>query len=195
MINKNCWVTMMESKAAQMESKKCLQKGAPERFQEQIFQELKELEEQKSKETSEVLGHKHKLGTLEKERDRARILQQRGPKAVLLWQQTVLPSVLARPLWRLTWMKQCPRLPGSLPPWRKERDRWSADLEGEMEKLEVEGSFSVAEGGSMDPERNAGHWSARKVLTKEEGEEVKGAENEGQGMEADEVEQGKRMAA
>ena len=39
----------------------------------------------------------------------------------------------------------------------------------------------------MDPERKADQWSARKVLTKEGGEEVKGTENEGQGMEVDEV--------
>ena len=56
-----------------------------------------------------------------------------------------------------------------------------------MEKLQVEGSFSVTEGGSMDPERKADHWSARTVLTKEECEGVKGAENEKQGMEVDEV--------
>ena len=54
-----------------------------------------------------------------------------------------------------------------------------------MEKLEVEGSFSVAEGGSMDPERKADHWSARTVLTKEKSEEVKLAENEKQGMEVE----------
>ena len=69
----------------------------------------------------------------------------------------------------------------------KESDWWSTDLESEMEKLEVEGSFSVAEGRPMDPERKADHWSARKVLTKEEGEEVKGGENEGQETEVDEV--------
>ena len=34
------------------------------------------------------------------------------------------------------------------PSMNKERDWWSADLEGEMEKLQVEGNFSVAEGGS-----------------------------------------------
>ena len=34
----------------------------------------------------------------------------------------------------------------------KEREWWSAGLEGEVEKLEVEGCFSGAEGGSMDPE-------------------------------------------
>ena len=72
----------------------------------------------------------------------------------------------------------------SSPSWRssslrKERDWWSADLEGEMEK--VEGSFSVTAGGSMDPERKADHWSTRTVLTKEESEGVK------QGMDVDEV--------
>ena len=56
-----------------------------------------------------------------------------------------------------------------------DRDRWSADFLGEVEKLEVEESFSVTEGGFMDPERKADHWSARTVLTKEESEEVKGA--------------------
>ena len=60
-------------------------------------------------------------------------------------------------------------------------------MEGEMEKLEVEGSFSVAEGGSTDPKRKADHSSARTVLTKEESEGVKGAENERQGMEVDDV--------
>ena len=69
----------------------------------------------------------------------------------------------------------------------KEEDWWSADMEGEEEKLEVEGSFYVTEGGSMDPERKADPWSARKVLTKEVSEEVKGAEDEKQGMEVDKV--------
>ena len=50
----------------------------------------------------------------------------------------------------MTWVKQ----------W------WSADLEGDMEKLEVEGSFSVTAGGSMDPERKADHWSTQTVLVK-----------------------------
>ena len=62
-----------------MESTKSLQKVALEEFQRKIFQELKELEEQKSKEVLELLGRKHKLGKLEKERDRARMLQEREP--------------------------------------------------------------------------------------------------------------------
>ena len=60
----------------------------------------------------------------------------------------------------------------------KERDWWSADLDGEMEKLEIEGTFPFTEGGSMDPERKADQWSTRTVLSKEESEGVKGAENE-----------------
>ena len=56
-----------------------------------------------------------------------------------------------------------------------------------MQKLEVEGSFSVTQGRSMDPEMKADHWSTRAVLTKDESEGVKGAENEKQGMEVDEV--------
>ena len=55
-----------------------------------------------------------------------------------------------------------------------------------MEKLEVEGSFSVEEGGSVDPDRKADHESARKVPTEERGEEIKGADEE-KGMEVDEI--------
>ena len=58
----------------------------------------------------------------------------------------------------------------------KERDWWSADVEGEMEKLVVDGSFSVTNGGSMDPESEADQWSTRTVRTKEESEGVKGAD-------------------
>ena len=72
---------------------------------------------------------------------------------------------------------------------RKERDWWSVDLEGEMEKLEVVGLLSGTEGGSVDPKKKVGHWSARIETTKEGSEEPKGAENEKQEkeMEVDEA--------
>ena len=60
--------------AALMESEKSLQK-APQEFQRQIFLELKELEEQKSQEALELLGQKHRISKLKKERERARMLQ------------------------------------------------------------------------------------------------------------------------
>ena len=50
----------------------------------------------------------------------------------------------------------------------------------------VEESLYVAKADPC-PERQADHWSVRKVLTKDEGEEVKEAENEEQGMEVGEV--------
>ena len=49
--------------------------------------------------------------------------------------------------------------------------------------------FFWAEGGSKDPKGKVAHWSARIKTTKEESEEMKGAENEKQGskMEVDEA--------
>ena len=42
----------------------------------------------------------------------------------------------------------------------KERDWWSVDLEGDLEKLEVVGLLSRTEGGSVDLGRKRAHWSA-----------------------------------
>ena len=44
--------------ATLMEGKMSMQKVAPEQYQENIFEELKELEEQKTKEALELLGRK-----------------------------------------------------------------------------------------------------------------------------------------
>ena len=133
-----------ELMAALMESKKRLQKDASERFQEQIFQEMMmELEEQKSKDAWSFCDANTiwELCTRKGIEPGFYSHGSRQGLAVLLWQQTVLPSVLARPLWRVTWMKQCPRLPGNLPLWRRKEIGGALDLDGEMEKLEVEGSF------------------------------------------------------
>ena len=55
--------------AALMEGNMSMQKLAPEDFQRQIFQELKKLEQQKTKEALELLGREEKLVKLENERD------------------------------------------------------------------------------------------------------------------------------
>ena len=44
----------------------------------------------------------------------------------------------------------------------KERDWWSIDLEGDMEKLEVVGLWSGTGGGSVDPKRIMGHEESEK---------------------------------
>ena len=58
-----------------------------------------------------------------------------------------------------------------------------------MEKLEVVGHLSRTEGGSVDPTGKIGHWSARSKITKEECEELEGAETDKQEkkMEVDEA--------
>ena len=50
----------------------------------------------------------------------------------------------------------------------KERYWWSVDLEGDMEKPDVEGLLSGTEGASVDPKRKMVHWSARIKTTKRE---------------------------
>ena len=50
-----------------LERKKTLQKEAPEEFHLPIFQEIKQLEAQLSKEELDLLGKKHSLGRLKKE--------------------------------------------------------------------------------------------------------------------------------
>ena len=61
-------------------------------------------------------------------------------------------------------------------------------MDGEIEKMGVEGCPSGTEGGPVVPKGNVGHWSVRIKTTKEGSEEVKVAENEKQGskMEVDE---------
>ena len=88
----------------------------------------------------------------------------------------------------------------STPSWRSllgKGKRLCADLEGAVEMLEVEGGFSRAEGGSMDPKGKVGHWSARMKFFKGGSEEVKGAENEKQGseMEVDEAAPGMQTSS
>ena len=101
--------------ATLMEGKMRLQKVAPEEIQRQIFQVLIELEEQKTKEVLEQLGRKHKLGRLEKERNRARMLQAMEPSGVeggFTGAVGSPPFVLAHLPCHMTRMKQCPLPPG-----------------------------------------------------------------------------------
>ena len=55
----------------------------------------------------------------------------------------------------------------------KERDWWSMDLEGDVEKLEVEGPWSVTEGNSVEPKGEVGHMPDRTKVAREEKEKLK----------------------
>ena len=165
--------------ASLMESKKNLQKDTPEAFRRQIFEELKELEEleeQKSKEALELLGQKHKLGKLKKERERARMLQGKelpvaereftvatGSSSFRSFSPSMAPGEEVE---MSTLSRESPSL-------ERERDWWSADLEGELEKLAVEWSFSGAASRSKHPDGKADHWSTQTVPRKEESEGVR----------------------
>ena len=63
--------------AVLMEVKMNMQKTTPEVFQRQIFQELTELGEQRTKEALQLVQRKHKLIKFEGERER--------PRQFLLW--------------------------------------------------------------------------------------------------------------
>ena len=55
----------------------------------------------------------------------------------------------------------------------KERDWCSIDLEGEVEKLEVRGPWSVTDGDSVEPKGEVGHKSDRTMVAREEKEKLK----------------------
>ena len=56
----------------------------------------------------------------------------------------------------------------------KERDCWSIDLEGEVEKLEVRGPWSVTEGDSVEPKGEVGHNPDRTRGSKKRKRKVEG---------------------
>ena len=59
-------------------SKRNMQKEAHQKYQEHVFQEFKELEEQRAKEALELVQKKHMLTKREGERERARMVPQIG---------------------------------------------------------------------------------------------------------------------
>ena len=63
-----------------------MQKKAPKKYQEKVFEEFKELEERKAKEALELVQKKHMLIKWEGERERARMLQRLGgSRAIKHW--------------------------------------------------------------------------------------------------------------
>ena len=119
-------------------NEKNMQKDVLEQLHEKIFQEWKEAEEQKSKAALELLGQKQKLCKLEKERDRARMLEGKELPAA----EGGYTAATGSSSFRSSSPSVEPEVEeGMLTPSRgsplveRESDRWSADLEGEMEKL------------------------------------------------------------
>ena len=76
---------------------------------------------------------------------------------IVLGLSTQTKQCLPPPGWRKRWMRRCPYRLGLLWQKGKERDWWSVDLEGEMEKPEVVGHLPRTEGGFVDPKGKMGH--------------------------------------
>ena len=173
--------------AVLMAGKMNMQKTAPEDFQRQIFQELRELEEQKTKDTLELVQRKAKLIKWEGERERARTLQRlESSRAARQWSGVHHNSSLGSCSSSLAFdtdeamsassqMEKDADEAMSESSWTaqakgKERDWWSIDREGDMEKLEVVG---LGPGLKADPWISKGRWATGQL-----GQKLKEAEME-----------------
>ena len=171
-----------------MVSKQDMQREAPEKYQEKIFEEFKELEEQRATAALALVQTKHML--IKWEMGRARTMQRveesraKGPwsgghgysssgscSSSLALHTDEAMSASSR-------MAQEVEEAMSESSWTalakvKERDWWSIDLEGEVEKLEVGGLWFGTEGDSVEPKGEMGHKSDRTKVTGEENEQLK----------------------
>ena len=72
--------------AGMVVSKRDMQKEAPKKYRDKVFEEFKELEGQRAKEALELVQKKHMLIKWEGERERARMLQRlEGSRAIRNW--------------------------------------------------------------------------------------------------------------
>ena len=84
-----------------MEGKVNMQKSAPENYQEKIFEELKEVEDQKTREALELLTTEAQVGKWEGERVRARMVRVvkgsrtvvQSPRLFLFWFVLIFPGI------------------------------------------------------------------------------------------------------
>ena len=88
-----------------------MQKTSPEQMQSKIFEELKELEEERTKEALELVQRKHKLIKCEGETGQGNNSAKIGgleSNRSMVWCLTTIPLLVgAHPPWLLTQMKRC----------------------------------------------------------------------------------------
>ena len=139
---------------------------APKKYQEKVFEEIKEFEEQRAKEALELVQKKHMLIKWEGERERAKMLQRlRGSRAIKLWSD----ARDSCPLSRADMEEVC------LESSRKMQDKeettseasWTAVAKGkekEVERPDATVLWNGVEGVYVNPEGESRHW--RQVLAK-----------------------------
>ena len=162
--------------ATLMEGKMRMQKVAPEKYQEKIFDELRSWRSRRQEK------HWSFWVKLDYERDRARMTQ--GME--LSGAEGDSSGALDSSSWDSCSPSVAPDADDAMSAWSwtspakgKDRDWWSIDLEGEMEKLEVEGHVQDRR-RIRGSQRAGGPLASSDNDYKGESEEPKGAENEKQ---------------
>ena len=166
-------------------SKKDMQRTAPEDCQRKNYEELKELEEQRTKEALVLLQKKHKLIKWEGERERTRTMQiLEVTRTMSPWSgghdcssfgscsSSLAPKADEAMSASSTMAQEMDEaiLEASWTALAKEngRDWWSIDLEGEVEELEVGCPWTISKSDSMDSEGEMNHQSDGKKAAIEE---------------------------
>ena len=164
--------------------KMSLQKVAPENYHEKIFEELKELEEQKTREAldwynesnGKAKGNEQGVGHCSGAFDNSTFGSCSSSMEFDTDDAMSASSKMAPDADEAKSESSSIGLAKG-----KERDWWSIDLEGAMEKLEVTGPLSGTEGGSVDPAGKMGQRSARTKAARERSKKLKEAEMEKDG--------------
>ena len=176
-----------------MVSMKDMQKTAPEMCEEKIFEEFKEMEEERAQKSfrartkeahADRVGRRKGKGKDQRKGWRSREQKVHGPEAT-----TILQRFLHNDIHTDEAMSASSRMAQevdeamsesswtALAKW-KERDWWSIDLEGEVQKVEVICPWSGTKGDSVEPKGEMGHKSDRTMVIREAEEKFKEDEME-----------------
>ena len=161
-------------------SKKDTQKEAHQKYQENIFEEFKELEEQRAKEVLlELVQMKHELFKWEGERERAIILQRLGgSRATRHWNDprdimsvescsSSMACVMEEAGSEFS-RKMKDKEETTAVTKGKEKEVWRLEPEGEAEKPEATARWSGVKGVSVSPGGESRHGQARAKMARKE---------------------------
>ena len=167
-------------------SKRDMQKEAPKKYQEKVFEESKESEEPRAKEALELVQKKHVLVKWAVEREKARMLQRSGSSRVTRhWNdarddmsvESCSPSlacdVEAADSESSREMMQDKEETTSEASWTavtkgKEKEVWRLEPEGEAERPEATVLWNGVDGVSVNPEGESRHGQVRAKMARKE---------------------------
>ena len=145
---------------ARLEKMWILQEEAPDKTRRFFW---KDLQEQRFKEELDLLEKKHKLETLKKERERARVLKRKEMPVVTGAVTSTTSCSLSHSFEPNGEMSTPSKDELSLD---REKSWWNADLEGRMDKLAVKCAVKNSARGSKNLDGKTDRWSAGVTITK-----------------------------